>query len=61
MRKYLICLLAVVILVLSSSGCDCSSSEVEVSLDERFSLSLGETAVITGENLEIKFVEVVED
>ena len=54
-------MLAVVILVLSLSGCACRSNEVEVSLDERFSLCLGETAVIIGENLKIKFVEVVED
>ena len=61
MQKYLICLLAFVILVLSLPGCTCRSNEIEVSLDERFSLCLGQTAVITGENLKIKFVEVLED
>ena len=41
--------------------CASSLSEVKAHLGEEFSLPIGQTFAITGENLSIKFVEVSED
>ncbi len=60
MWKYSFSLLASVAIVLVLSGC-AGSGEVKVSLDQEFSLRIGQSVVITGENLEIGFVEVSED
>ncbi len=39
----------------------CGSGQATASLDEQFTLLAGETAVITGESLTIKFIEVTAD
>lgn len=44
-----------------TTGCSSQSNGVNVSLGQQFNLSLGETASINGEQLKIKFVEVVSD
>lgn len=57
-RLYLAIILAVVSSLL---GCADTSNRVEVSLGQEFSLSVGQSAFIEGENLEITLKEVVED
>lgn len=61
MIKNCLYLSIVVAVVLSVSGCADTSNRFEVSLGQEFSLSVGQSAFIKGENLEIKFEEVVED
>ena len=61
MTKNYLYLLIIAAIVLSVSGCADTSNGVEVSLGQEFSLSIGQSALIKGENLEIKFEEVVED
>lgn len=60
MAKHSFCFLAIVAFVLLS-GCVGSTHEVKAHLDEEFSLRIGQTASIAGENLKIRFDEVVED
>ncbi len=60
MTKYSFYLLVSVAIVLLLGSC-ASTGEVKTRLGEEFSLSIGQSVVITGENLEIKFVEVSED
>ena len=55
---YLVASLTIVLLLSSFVGC---SGEVKARLGEEFYLSIGQSIVITGEDLEIKFVEVSED
>jgi hypothetical protein len=54
---YRLLILAVLLLV----GCAGSTGEVKVRLGEEFSLPMGQTAVITGEEFRIEFVQVSED
>ena len=54
-------LLLVMAIPLVLAGCAGATGDVKASLDEEFSLAIGQTAVIRGENLEIKFKEVLED
>lgn len=61
MLKYGSYILALVALVLSLSGCAGTPPEVEASLGQEFSLSIGQSALITGQDLEIRFEKVVED
>ena len=42
-------------------GCADSTGEYRVTLNQEFALSIGQRASITGENLQIKFQEVLED
>jgi hypothetical protein len=61
MRKYscyLVASLTIVLLLSSLVGC---SGEIKARLGEEFSLHIGESIGITGEDLGIKFVEVSED
>jgi hypothetical protein len=53
--------LLVVILLLPSFAAACSPADVTAGLGQQFMLYAGKTAVVTGENLKIKFVEVTED
>ncbi len=53
--------LAVLISTVLLSSCACASGGVEVALGQEFSLALGQSAVIKGENLEITFEEVIGD
>jgi hypothetical protein len=59
MLKTIYYLLPLLILGLLLSGC--TSNKTEVNLGQDFSLSLGQTAVIKSENLEVKFEKVLED
>jgi hypothetical protein len=46
---------------LTASGCGGGPSDVQARLNEEFSLSMGQRALITEENLVIRFEEVIED
>jgi hypothetical protein len=61
MTKNCLYLSIIFAVVLSVSGCAGTSNRIEVSLGQEFSLSIMQSALIKGENLEIKFEEVVED
>ena len=63
MRKNISYLLAsfTMVLLLSVSSCAGSLGGVKARMGEEFSLHIGESIVITGEDLDIKFVEVSED
>jgi len=50
-----------VVVAILLAGCAGTTGEVKAQLGKEFSLSLGQTAVISGENLEITFEEVLED
>ncbi len=60
MPKYSFYLLVSVFIVLLLGSC-AGTGEVKARLGEEFSLSIGQSVMITEENLEIKFVEVSED
>ncbi|MFC2039159.1 hypothetical protein ACFLUG_05265 [Chloroflexota bacterium] len=55
--KLLLSTLIIAVLVLAG----CSTDEDSVKPGEEFSLGIGERAAIAGENLEIEFLEVIED
>jgi hypothetical protein len=59
MRKHMLWVLPLVILILS--GCAGQSSGLKAGLGEKFTLAIGQNATITGEDLNIRFVEVVAD
>ncbi len=59
--KFGLYLLAFVAVFLLLGGCVVTPGKVEVDLGQEFSLAIGQSAIISGENLEIKFKEVVED
>jgi hypothetical protein len=61
MQKNSLYLLASLAIILLLSSCTGGTGGVEARLGEEFSLSSGHGIVITGEDLEIKFVEVSED
>ncbi len=60
MRKYLLCILAAISLLIVLFGCS-KPTENEVGLEQEFTLSIGQSAVVVGENFSIKFVEVISD
>jgi len=60
-RKYSLYLLASLAIVLLLSSCFGSVGEGEVHLGEEVSLPIGQSVVITGEDLNITFIEVSED
>jgi hypothetical protein len=57
---FIIGLLTAFILLLTA-GLSCSPSQKTVSLGKEFTIRAGKTAVIKGENLTVKFVEVTGD
>lgn len=61
MWKHCACLLALAALALPLSGCGGSPAPVEAMLGQEFSLAIGQQALITGENLRIRFEAVVGD
>ncbi len=61
MQKYSLYLLASLVIVLSLSSCVGGISGAKTRLGEESSLSVGQSVVIAGEDLGIKFVEVSED
>ncbi len=60
MRKNISCLLASFVTILLLVGC-AGNAEFRSRLGEEFSLRIGQSVAITGEDLEIRFVEVSED
>jgi len=58
MKKLLILVVAIVGLVVAGCG---HTGEVKADLGQEFTLSIGQTAVVRGENLRITFLEVLED
>ena len=60
MRRIIFLLILCTCLVLAI-GCTNITSSIQTKLGQEFSLSIGQTAAITGEDLKVKFVEVVED
>ena len=59
MRKHLLWILPIMMVLLS--GCASATGEIKVNLGEKFSLAIGEGASVTGENLEVRFIEVIGD
>jgi len=55
---YLVALLAIILI---ACGCGGGYSDVQARQNEEFSLFMGQRALIVGENLEIRFDEVIED
>jgi hypothetical protein len=53
--------LLVAVILLMTASLSCSSNEIKASLGHELNLPVGKTAVISGENLELKFVEVTGD
>ncbi len=53
--------LAIVVFALLLSGCAGGTQEVSAKLGEEFSLQIGQTALLTGENMKISFQEVITD
>ena len=60
-RIFLIIGLLAVSLLLPAVGLSCSIDKISTSLGQEFTLPAGQTAVISGENLKFKFVEVTAD
>lgn len=62
MWKLRVCIgLALLAIISVGSGCQSVPPDIEAGLGEEFFLYLGQTAWISGENLAIKFEEMVED
>ncbi len=62
MKKiFLITSLLIVSFLLTAAGFSCSSNNISASIGKEFTLPQGKTAVISGESLSIKFVEVTAD
>jgi hypothetical protein len=62
MKKFLaLAGLLIIVLLLPAVSLACNSDRVTASLVEKFTLPVGKAAVITGESLKIKFVEVTGD
>lgn len=59
MRKYLV--LALILMTVISYGCAGQSSGLKASLSEKFTLAIGQSATITGEDFEVRFVKVIGD
>lgn len=60
MLKRILCLVCLIVIVLTGSTCR-EAGALHVHLNEEFSLSIGQSAIITGEHLEIGFRKVAED
>ena len=59
--KYFISLILILVtLAITLIGCG-SKIDIEVELGEQFALSIGDTVGVKGEQLEITFVEILED
>lgn len=61
LSKIALCVLVAALLVAWLPGCSGGLDAVAAVLGEEFSLSIGQSASIEGEDLEIKFLEVTED
>ncbi len=60
MRRHILWVLPIILLPLSLFGCS-KPTVNEVSLDQEFTLSIGQSVAVAGENISIKFVEVISD
>jgi hypothetical protein len=60
-RLFFILGLLTVSFLLPAVGLSCSTDKITASLGQEFTLPVGQTAVISGENLKLKFVEVEGD
>jgi hypothetical protein len=61
MSKLRFTLLAVLLILLFLAACGGGAEEVKADLGQEFSLSIGQTASIQGEDLQLKFLEVIND
>jgi len=61
MWKLSVYLVAFLAILLATSGCGGGPSDIKARINEEFSLSMGQRALIVGENLGIRFEEVTED
>lgn len=61
MWKRSLYLVAFLVIVLTASSCGRGPGYIQARLDEEFSLFMGQRASIVGENLAIRFEEVIED
>jgi hypothetical protein len=59
--KYFLWLSAITMLVLPLAACGNAPPQVQADLGQEFSLSIGQTAVIRGQALQITFDDVIED
>jgi len=60
MRRHILCFLLVTSVFLSFFGCSKPAGN-EISLGQEFTLPIGQSVSVSGENMAIKFVEVVSD
>jgi len=60
MRKYVLWVWTIVSVLLVLPGC-AKPTGIEVDLGKEFTLSIGQSAAVAGEDLSVKFVEVVSD
>lgn len=60
MRKYVLGLSVAILVLVPLSGCTKPAVD-EVSLDKQFTISVGQSVSVKGEDLTISFVEVVSD
>lgn len=58
MKNILVCLMAILLLL---AGCAGNPAIARASLGQKFSLAIGQSAEITGEDLAVGFKDVVED
>lgn len=61
MSKLRFTLLAALLLLLFLAACGGEAAEVKANLDQEFSLAIGQSASIQGEELKLKFLEVIND
>ncbi len=61
MKKYGLYLLGCVAVFLLLASCAVTVVELKTDLGQEFTLAIGQSVIINGENLEIKFQEVAED
>ncbi len=59
--RYFLWLTMITILILPLAACGKAPAEVNADLGQGFSLSIGQTAVIKGQNLQITLEDVIED
>jgi len=61
MKKLVVAVCMAPMLAICLTSCGSNSGDVGAHLDYGFPLAIGQKAVIAGENLEIKFIDVMED
>jgi uncharacterized Zn finger protein len=59
-KKYKLLLTVLLSMLLLVSGC-AKPGEDQVNLNKEFTLSIGQSAVVSGENLSVKFIDVLSD